>query len=218
VTKLAVSGQLLVAALGQIPMAANKNKAMPGQIVGCIRVSTLDQKTDRQLDGHLDQTFTGRLSDKHSTRLNTAHDLNGQKTRLLTAPEGAARSLVYGRPSRCLREVDGLSAVRQPVPRYRVGGHGPELNVPLDERGHKFMSASYQAIANNVVRQMRTAGYGTPAAYSSGAVGTVTIDAFTNFTGEIHVKANDPNELARKLEKKKRLKRLVRPPRATAAS
>jgi TP901 family phage tail tape measure protein len=118
------------------------------------------------------------------------------------------------KPARIVKAAGGIATGP-----YLMGeGAGPELNVPLDDRGHKFMSASYQAIANNVVRQMRTAGYGTPAAYSSGAVGTVTIDSSTNFTGEIHVKANDPNELARKLEEKKRLKRLVRPPRATAAS
>jgi DNA invertase Pin-like site-specific DNA recombinase len=38
---------------------------MPGQTVGYVRVSTLDQRTDRQLDGHaLDRVFTDKLSGK----------------------------------------------------------------------------------------------------------------------------------------------------------
>jgi DNA invertase Pin-like site-specific DNA recombinase len=42
---------------------------MPGQSVGYIRVSSLDQNTDRQLDGHqLDRIFTDRLSGKDTAR------------------------------------------------------------------------------------------------------------------------------------------------------
>jgi DNA invertase Pin-like site-specific DNA recombinase len=42
---------------------------MPGQTVGYIRVSTIDQNIDRQLDGHqLDRTFTDRLSGKDTAR------------------------------------------------------------------------------------------------------------------------------------------------------
>jgi DNA invertase Pin-like site-specific DNA recombinase len=42
---------------------------MPGQTVGYIRVSSLDQNTDRQLDGHqLDRIFTDRLSGKDTAR------------------------------------------------------------------------------------------------------------------------------------------------------
>jgi DNA invertase Pin-like site-specific DNA recombinase len=42
---------------------------MPGQAVGYIRVSTLDQNTDRQLDGlELDRTFTDRISGKDTDR------------------------------------------------------------------------------------------------------------------------------------------------------
>jgi DNA invertase Pin-like site-specific DNA recombinase len=42
---------------------------MPGQTVGYIRVSSLDQNTDRQLDGHqLERIFTDRLSGKDTAR------------------------------------------------------------------------------------------------------------------------------------------------------
>jgi DNA invertase Pin-like site-specific DNA recombinase len=42
---------------------------MPGQTVGYVRVSTLDQRTDRQLDGHpLDRVFTDKLSGKDTAR------------------------------------------------------------------------------------------------------------------------------------------------------
>jgi DNA invertase Pin-like site-specific DNA recombinase len=42
---------------------------MPGQAVGYIRVSSLDQNTDRQLDGHqLDRIFTDRMSGKDTDR------------------------------------------------------------------------------------------------------------------------------------------------------
>jgi DNA invertase Pin-like site-specific DNA recombinase len=40
---------------------------MAGQRIGYIRVSTLDQQTERQLDGlALDQTFTDKASGKES--------------------------------------------------------------------------------------------------------------------------------------------------------
>jgi DNA invertase Pin-like site-specific DNA recombinase len=42
---------------------------MPGQRVGYVRVSTADQNTQRQLDGHqLDRLFTDRLSGKDTAR------------------------------------------------------------------------------------------------------------------------------------------------------
>ena len=42
---------------------------MPGQVVGYVRVSTLDQNTDRQLEGRkLDRTFTDRLPGKDTDR------------------------------------------------------------------------------------------------------------------------------------------------------
>jgi DNA invertase Pin-like site-specific DNA recombinase len=42
---------------------------MPGQRVGYVRVSTADQNTQRQLDGHqLDHLFTDRLSGKDTAR------------------------------------------------------------------------------------------------------------------------------------------------------
>jgi DNA invertase Pin-like site-specific DNA recombinase len=42
---------------------------MPGQRIGYIRVSTTDQNTQRQLDGHqLDRLFTDRLSGKDTAR------------------------------------------------------------------------------------------------------------------------------------------------------
>jgi DNA invertase Pin-like site-specific DNA recombinase len=42
---------------------------MTGQTVGYIRVSSLDQNTDRQLDGQqLDRIFTDRLSGKDTAR------------------------------------------------------------------------------------------------------------------------------------------------------
>lgn len=41
----------------------------PGQIVGYIRVSSIDQNTVRQLDGHqLDRVFTDKLSGKNTDR------------------------------------------------------------------------------------------------------------------------------------------------------
>ena len=42
---------------------------MPGQQVGYIRVSSIDQSTERQLDGHqLDRVFTDKLSGKDTAR------------------------------------------------------------------------------------------------------------------------------------------------------
>ena len=42
---------------------------MNGQRIGCIRVSTVDQNTERQLDGiKLDKTFLGKASGKDTKR------------------------------------------------------------------------------------------------------------------------------------------------------
>jgi DNA invertase Pin-like site-specific DNA recombinase len=50
-------------------MSAAKRKAVTGQKVGYVRVSSLDQATDRQLDGlTLDRVFTERASGKDANR------------------------------------------------------------------------------------------------------------------------------------------------------
>lgn len=53
----------------RLPATKRKRRSLTGQVVGCVRVSTLDQKTDRQLvDIPLQRTFTDHASGKDTDR------------------------------------------------------------------------------------------------------------------------------------------------------
>jgi hypothetical protein len=88
-----------------------------------------------------------------------------------------------------------------------VGEAGPEAVIPLNAGGGQFLGKIYGDITMAMVKQMRTAGFNSPSAYGSGS-GSTQINRNTNFTGPITVQAQDPNEMARKLESKKRLTNL----------
>jgi len=99
---------------------------------------------------------------------------------------------------------------------YLMGeGVGPELNIPLNGGAHHFMAGMYASIAREVAQQVRTSGLGLGTTVGGGST---YIDSSTNFSGPVYVEANDPNALARQLADKARLKKLTRPPRATAAA
>lgn len=80
-----------------------------GQIVGYLRVSTIDQNTDRQLDGfHLDKIFTDKASAKDTNRPQLQQCLayvRDGDTLVVHSMDRLARSLVDLR-----RTVDDLTA------------------------------------------------------------------------------------------------------------
>jgi hypothetical protein len=93
-------------------------------------------------------------------------------------------------------------------------GHRPEAIIPLDARGQAYMTGMYHAIARSVVAQMKTSAL---PAIPTGAPVVTQQDYSTNWNiGQVTVSADDPGRLAAELEKKKRLVKLARPPRATA--
>jgi hypothetical protein len=77
------------------------------------------------------------------------------------------------------------------------------------------MAGMYASIAREVAQQVRTSGLGLATTVGGGHT---YVDSSTNFSGPVYVEANDPNALARQLADKARLKKLTRPPRATAAA
>jgi TP901 family phage tail tape measure protein len=91
-----------------------------------------------------------------------------------------------------------------------VGEAGPEAVIPLNRAGGQFLGKIYGDITMEMVKGLRTAGFGTPGAYSVNGGGHTTINKNTQFLGPITVQAQDPNEMARKLEQKKRLENMRR--------
>lgn len=85
-----------------------------------------------------------------------------------------------------------------------LGEAGPEAVIPLNSKGSAFMAST--------IKEALTSGYAVPARggnYQTNA--STSMDYSNNFNGPITVESNDPNELARKLEAKARMQRLVRP-------
>ena len=86
------------------------------------------------------------------------------------------------------------------------GGHS-EAVIPLNNQGSAFMA--------NTIKEALASAYATPIrGMSSGCNhggGTTQYDHSANFNGEVTVVAQDPNDMARKLEQKARMQRLIRP-------
>lgn len=89
-----------------------------------------------------------------------------------------------------------------------IGEAGPEVVVPLNERGAEFFASAMQRYATPAdARQAMVSPYSTPVSVSI----TQTYDNRTMFTGPIEVQANDPDELAAKAAAKQRRQRLSQP-------
>ena len=98
-----------------------------------------------------------------------------------------------------------------------VGEGGPETVLPLNSTGASFVAktlrASLQMMGANPnlaseVRRGQMQQFGSPARSEMHIHHT---DASTNFTGDITVVAQDPNQMARSLQERKRLQALTRP-------
>lgn len=89
-----------------------------------------------------------------------------------------------------------------------IGEAGPEIVVPLNERGAEFFASAMARYAQpQDVRQALVSPYSTPVNVSI----THTYDNRTMFTGSIEVAANNPDEFAAKAAAKQRRQRLSQP-------
>ena len=79
-----------------------------------------------------------------------------------------------------------------------VGESGPEAVIPLNDRGADFMARSI-----GLTTMAGTGGHMS--------IHNYRIDRSTNFTGPIHVTAQDPNEMLAKLQARQRVRALSRP-------
>jgi murein DD-endopeptidase MepM/ murein hydrolase activator NlpD len=84
------------------------------------------------------------------------------------------------------------------------GGHS-EAVIPLNNQGSVFMAQT--------IKQALASVFSTPVTTSHNCADhqSMQVDKSTNFTGEVHVVAADPNEMARKMEQTARMRNLVRP-------
>src|SRR3954447_8911374 len=82
---------------------------MAGQRIGYIRVSTLDQQTERQLDGvALDQTFTDKASGKDTNRPQLELMLRFARTRHPVLVRSVARlARILDEPRRIVHPLTG---------------------------------------------------------------------------------------------------------------
>lgn len=89
-----------------------------------------------------------------------------------------------------------------------IGEGGPELVLPLNERGAKLLAETMaRYLQAGEARQAKVAPYASTVINNS----TIKQDYSTNFTGPVSVEANDPAELARQLRQQARAKRLIQP-------
>jgi TP901 family phage tail tape measure protein len=89
----------------------------------------------------------------------------------------------------------------------QFGEEGPEAVIPLNGSGIRVLSEAFrQAISMDMVKGLNSNRYASSATYRGS--GAVIYNNSTNFNGPIRVEAQDPNEMARKLKEKARLKNL----------
>jgi hypothetical protein len=86
-----------------------------------------------------------------------------------------------------------------------VGEKGPEAVIPLNQRGGEFLTRAMMGV------DARRIGLGASPMSGGINVYNTRVDRSTNFTGAIHVTANDPNELIRKMQARQRVLALSRP-------
>jgi TP901 family phage tail tape measure protein len=106
----------------------------------------------------------------------------------------------------------GGVATQRTVTEIAEAGY-PEAVIPLNNRGHDYMTGMYKAISRELVKEITTKQLRLPTAGFSG--GNQYINASTQITGDITVKADDPGEMLKKIEAKKRRDALLRAPRSS---
>jgi cell wall-associated NlpC family hydrolase len=109
--------------------------------------------------------------------------------------------------------AEGGVATQRTVAEIAEAGY-PEAVIPLNNRGHDYMLNMYKAISREMVKEISTKQMGIPAV---GGYSNQYINASTNFTGEITVKADDPGVMLKKLEQRKRRDALLKPSSARSS-
>jgi len=104
---------------------------------------------------------------------------------------------------------DGGVATKPMVAEIAEAGHS-ETVIPLNQRGHDYMTGMYKAISKELVKEIATKQLRLPVSGLGGG-GNSYINASTQITGDITVKADDPAQLFKQLESKKRRDNLLRP-------
>jgi len=89
-----------------------------------------------------------------------------------------------------------------------LGERGPEMVLPLNQRGVDYLLAVMKQYSAADARRAVGAARGVPAAAST-YITNSHVDRSTKISGPITVQAQDPNEMLRKLEAKKRLDALT---------
>ena len=95
-----------------------------------------------------------------------------------------------------------------------VGESGPEAVIPLNAQGSDFMSDVLAKVNGGLEAKNGSVRGSTPRLTQN--VYNYQIDRSTNFTGPIHVNANNPRELLGQLQAQQRLKALSQPQLAGA--
>lgn len=90
-----------------------------------------------------------------------------------------------------------------------VGEHGPEAIFPLNDRGADFMASLMRRFAPGMDARSHPVRGSIPASTTN--YYNYKVDSSTNFTGPVTVQSQDPNEMARKLEMRRRHTALTQP-------
>jgi SLT domain-containing protein len=90
----------------------------------------------------------------------------------------------------------------------QVGEAGPEMVLPLNNRGVDFLLSVSRQLNNDGWAARNSNQYASRVAPS---ISTTTVDSSTNFTGPVTVQAQDPNAMADALKQKARMMALTRP-------
>jgi hypothetical protein len=88
-----------------------------------------------------------------------------------------------------------------------------EAIIPLDQRGLAYMTQWTHQVTMTLLRTMMGRTNPLPGRGEGGSSSYTQIDQSTRFTGDITVQAQDPMEMQRKLDQKKRLDALSSPRR-----
>jgi TP901 family phage tail tape measure protein len=86
-----------------------------------------------------------------------------------------------------------------------VGERGGEMVLPLNHQGADFIAGLLHRFTDGTQRAHGSQVVSTPSVTNYAQ----HVDSSINFTGDVKVMSNDPNDMARKLEEKARLRRLV---------
>src|SRR5690606_389625 len=102
----------------------------------------------------------------------------------------------------------GSGALFKSPTKIGVGESGPEMVLPLNNQGAEFLSGVMRKNSNVAFKDAYTTRNSVPEV-SKRISYNYKYDHSTNFTGPVSVMASDPNEMARKLEMKKREAALI---------